>query len=277
MTNESYYRIPLPDAWQECFKTLRRSIVNTSCSEAVLELYLSRITREAMANVHWLEDACPEFIPPAAWPISEANLPELPVVEEDQCLLIGQHQVMHRWQAPLMEILAQNVCQNGGNILEIGFGLGIASEAIQRCDIKSHTIIEGHPAVFQRMVDWAQARSGANIRTVPGLWSSAIPRLGTFDGVLFDPYPLNEDEFRQHWLEDITFAAHFFPHASRLLREDGRFTYYSNEIDSVSREHQRQLLRYFRRIEIEIVDGLCPPPSCQYWWASTMVAITAIK
>ena len=32
--------------------------------------------------------------------------------------------VMHEWEHPLMKAKADWVCQNGGDILELGFGMG---------------------------------------------------------------------------------------------------------------------------------------------------------
>ena len=69
----------------------------------------------------------------------------------------------------------------------------------------------------------------------------------------------------------------FFQEAADLLRPGGAFTYFSNEVDSLSREHQRALLRRFQRIEVSIVDNLEPPEECQYWWAPSMVVVKAIK
>ena len=37
---------------------------------------------------------------------------------------------------------AEVICKNGGDILEIGFGMGISATHIQSYDINSHTSIE---------------------------------------------------------------------------------------------------------------------------------------
>ena len=41
-------------------------------------------------------------------------------------------QVMMDWEAPLMQAHAQVVCHNQGDILEVGFGMGISSTYIQQ-------------------------------------------------------------------------------------------------------------------------------------------------
>jgi hypothetical protein len=112
---------------------------------------------------------------------------------------------------------------------------------------------------------------------VEGEWQNVADGLGPFDGLFFDTYPTNEEEFRQAALESVTFAESFFPVAARLLRDGGRFTYYSNEIDSFSRAHQRSLLRYFRKFTLRVVDSLRPPEDCNYWWADSMAVVKAVK
>ncbi len=41
-------------------------------------------------------------------------------------------QVMNSWEESLMLRKSQWVCENGGNILEIGFGMGISANFIQQ-------------------------------------------------------------------------------------------------------------------------------------------------
>ena len=40
-------------------------------------------------------------------------------------------EVMMEGEAPIMEKCAKYICQNGGDILEIGFGMGICADYIQ--------------------------------------------------------------------------------------------------------------------------------------------------
>ena len=76
-------------------------------------------------------------------------------------------------------------------------------------------------------------------------------------------------------LESVTFAEHFFATAARCLRPGGVFSYFTNEIDSFSRRHQRKLLEYFASLSLEVVRGLRPPPDSNYWWADSMVVVRA--
>ena len=57
----------------------------------------------------------------------------------------GEFEVMMDWEDSLMSASAAYVCENGGDILEIGYGMGISAGYIQSHSISSHTIIENHP------------------------------------------------------------------------------------------------------------------------------------
>ena len=77
------------------------------------------------------------------------------IFEDDKIYHIDEEgfewQVMMSWEDPIMKASADYVCGNGGNILEIGFGMGISANYIQANDINSHTIIENHPQVIEKV------------------------------------------------------------------------------------------------------------------------------
>ena len=105
----------------------------------------------------------------------------------------GEHEhqeleVMMSWEAPIMEKSAEFVCQNGGDILEIGFGMGIASNYIQDHGVLSHTIIELHPQIAEKARQWAIDKPGVTV--IEGDWIDVLPTLGNFDGIFFDAYGL---------------------------------------------------------------------------------------
>ena len=66
-----------------------------------------------------------------------------------------QYEVMMDWEDNIMSASAAYICQNGGDILEIGFGMGISANYIQTHTIASHTIIENHPQIITKAQDWA--------------------------------------------------------------------------------------------------------------------------
>jgi hypothetical protein len=97
--------------------------------------------------------------------------------------------VMHIGEKRLMDVFAEIGCSNGGHILEIGFGMNLSADAIQNRNVLSHTIIEIHPEIFEKAVEWSKGKK--NVKLVLGDWEDVIPKLNTkFDGVLHDAFGL---------------------------------------------------------------------------------------
>jgi len=99
------------------------------------------------------------------------------------------HYVMHSAEKSLMHKLADITTVNGGNILEIGFGMGICSDRIQETPgILSHTIIEVHPEIYKRALEWSIGKN--NVKVLLGDWIEVIPKIRDlkFDGVLHDTH-----------------------------------------------------------------------------------------
>jgi guanidinoacetate N-methyltransferase len=192
-------------------------------------------------------------------------------------LLIKGQEVMQDWERPLMAAMARQVAGTHGDVLEVGFGMGISADCIQELGVRSHTIIEANLEVVAELERWRGRHGDRDIRVIPGRWQDVIDGLDRFDAVLFDTYPTSESEFLAHVVRDVTYAAHFFPYAAAHLRPGGAFTYYTNEIDSLGRAHQRRLLEHFSSLTLEVVAGLRPPPECTYWWADCMVVVKATR
>ncbi|VDK38873.1 unnamed protein product [Taenia asiatica] len=130
--------------------------------------------------------------------------------------------VMMDWERPLMARHAAWICFADVNTAErprslhtlnVGFGMGIVDEEIMSHAPVSHTIIEAHPQVLEKMeaTGWTQ-RSG--VRVCRGRWQDVVPRLEheiaegklePFDGVFFDTYAEDDRDLSQfhHYLPRI--------------------------------------------------------------------------
>ena len=109
------------------------------------------------------------------------------IFSDDKITISGSNvEVMMDWEHPIMSASAAYVTEGGGDILEIGFGMGIASGYIQSHSISSHTIIENHPQVIERLETWASGKS--NVTIVSQSWQEVTSSLGKFDGIFFDDY-----------------------------------------------------------------------------------------
>lgn len=191
---------------------------------------------------------------------------------------LTDEQIMEDWQIPVMEAMAEIVCEASGDVLEIGFGRGVASEIIQQLGVRSHTISECNPSVVDRFKEWRLKHPDSDIHLLEGLWQERVDDMGLYDGVFFHTYPLNEEEYVDQVVQSVTFAEHFFSTASDHLRPAGVFTYLTNEFDSLSRAHQRLLFRHFRSFSLSKVSELqIPQETRDAMWSNSMVIVRAVK
>ena len=130
------------------------------------------------------------------------------IVEEDSNI-----EVMMDWEDTIMQESAEYVCESKGDILEIGFGMGICSDYIQSQGVNSHTIIEIHPQIIEKLKTWASGKS--NVTIVEGDWYT-VNGLSTYDGIFLDTYgDLNLNNFKAFALS--------------RLKSDGKITYWNNK------------------------------------------------
>jgi guanidinoacetate N-methyltransferase len=196
-----------------------------------------------------------------------------PVVHDGHALTILGHPVMEDWEHPYMKRLAEIASKNGGRVLEIGFGLGIAASYIQQTKkVKEHIIIEANHEIAEMARAFCKtAHSTAHV--IEGLWEDVIDQItdGTLDGILHDAYPLDESE--------VMGQVHFAKTAHRKLKTGGVFTYFSDEAHRFRDDHLHRLLDAgFQKhnIQGEVVE-VNPPESCRYWNIPRVLAPTVVK
>ncbi|KAM2925552.1 hypothetical protein FF1_043054 [Malus domestica] len=134
---------------------------------------------------------------------------------EDKLMDSNCKAVMMAWEHPLMEAHAKAVCSGGGHILNIGFGMGLVDTAIQKYSPASHTIVEAHPEVYQRMIrtGWAQKD---NVNIIFGRWQDVLPQLKSYDGIFFDTYGEYYEDLRE-----------FHQHLPVLLKPGGIYSFFN--------------------------------------------------
>jgi|TARA_R110000796_G_scaffold31997_1_gene84236 tRNA A58 N-methylase Trm61 len=138
---------------------------------------------------------------------------------KDKILDERNHEVMMDWETPIMEEHARIVTKNGGDILEIGFGMGICSDFIQQANIKSHTIIEIHDQVFDRLLEWAKDKP--NVIPIKGDWFNSIPNK-KYNGIMHDTW------------EDKNYH-NFIPIVKNYLKSKGIITYYNPDLEHITK------------------------------------------
>jgi len=198
---------------------------------------------------------------------------------DEHNLIIAGQQVMQDWELPLMDAMAKVVTESHGDILEAGFGMALSATCIQKYGVRSYTIMEANDEVVKRFHEWKKQFPGRDIRLLHGRWHDTHHQVAdeSMDGVFFDTVPTFEDEYLREVIDNVVMAEDFFPVAARVLRPGGIFTWYTNEIDTLSRRHQRLIQKYFRSFEVIVCRPLYPPEDCHYWFADSMVVVKAVK
>lgn len=127
--------------------------------------------------------------------------------------------VMMNWESEWMKRSAEIVCSTKGDILNIGFGLGIVDSFIQTHNPKTHTIVEAHPDIYAKMLkDGWQNKPGVKI--IHGRWQDVKDQLTQYDGIYFDTY------------RDAGFIDQLIPLVKKILKPSGVFSYWEGRYNS---------------------------------------------
>ncbi|RKO84039.1 S-adenosyl-L-methionine-dependent methyltransferase, partial [Blyttiomyces helicus] len=154
--------------------------------------------------------------PASAHPSNVGYLSRRLTYSEGKLLDSDNNAVMMGWEAPLMVLHARAIAPTPGlDVLNVGFGLGLIDEELQKLKPKTHTIIEAHPDVYAKMVaDGWDKKDG--VRIVFGRWQDVIYDIGVFDGIFFDTFGEYYDDLKA-----------FHECVPNILRETGTYSYFN--------------------------------------------------
>ena len=238
---------------------------------------IQQSVNELVSELYHLDKAAKSYVPGSQRVLLKDEWKTSPANYDGSQLIIQGHQVMQEWERPVMKAMAEWVAETHGDVLEVGFGMGISATYIQEVGVKSYTLVECNDGVIEAFEKWRLSYPNSDIRLIRGKWQDTTELLGSYDGVFFDAYATSEEEITAYVRNSVTFAQAFFPVASNCLREGGVFTYFTDEVDSFSRAHQRAVLEFFRSMTLSAVRPLFPPQDCNYWWEDSMMIVKAIK
>ena len=145
-----------------------------------------------------------------------AFVDEILTFEDTKIITEFGDEVMMSWESTIMQKCAEFICHNSGDVLEIGFGMGICSDYIQSQGVNSHTIVEIHPQIIERLNAWASDKS--NVTVIEGDWNS-VSGLSTYDGIFIDTY--GDDSW-----------ANFKDFALAKVKSGAKITYWNNFTDN---------------------------------------------
>jgi len=229
---------------------------------------LNRVMRETSEELNYLNHIAPDFIKGSESPVS---------LDREQQSLVAED-IMEDWQIPVMKAMASSVARSAGDVLEVGMGRGIASGFIQEHSPRSHTLVECNNDIANEFPAWRAQYPNSDVNLLHDLWQNCLDETHQYDGILFHTYPLTEQDFVDQVVNSVTFAEHFFELASKMMRPGGAFTYLTNEIDSLSRAHQRALFHHFDSFSLTLIKDLNIPENTRdSLWSQQIVHVVARK
>lgn len=94
--------------------------------------------------------------------------------------------VMDKGSEDITEIYSHIVCQNKGDVLDVGFGMGFSANKISQL-ADTYTCIEVNPQIYEKAQEWAKDKS--NVKIIFGNWIDILPTLNKkFDGIFMDTH-----------------------------------------------------------------------------------------
>lgn len=163
--------------------------------------------------------------------------------------------ILTEWKKNYTQALV-NALKPSGNVLEIGFGIGIAAELIQKnYHPKSLTIIEPNAQMAAAAKNWAKQHK--NVTVIEGNWQTHLPKQGKFDAIFFN-YPLEHDVEIINFLfpDEAKKAIHEAKKALHSLEEhisemNNKFS--DKEIDdfykNIGKHNQEELPVFFQKLK----------------------------
>lgn len=141
--------------------------------------------------------------------------------ESDKITMEDGSEVMMSWEDDLMSASAAYITENGGDILEVGFGMGISAGYMHSHSINSHTIVENHPEIIPKAIEWASNKS--NVVIISQSWYDVRDSLGTFDGIFFDTYADENTQYFSSSLSGLTKSGTKVTFWNNLTEENNQF------------------------------------------------------
>lgn len=236
---------------------------------------VNKLMNEAARDLEQTSELSRRFVHGTKRPAIPEDWGQQEVAYDDKQLMLKGHQVMQAWEDRIMQAMAENITQTHGDILEIGFGMGISATHILEQGVRSYTVVEPNVNVMKAFENWREKYASTPVKLLRGNWQDVSNQFTEYDGVSFDPYFVADPGSVE--VESSTAVGSFLPLVVPHIREGGVMTYFTREIDSFSRAHQRMLFKYFRSVEIKKIADLTPPDDCNYWWADSMMVVKAVK
>lgn len=139
--------------------------------------------------------------------------------------------VMAKGAKAITEIHCYVVCQNRGDILDIGFGMGFSANKIYEL-ADSYTCIEINSQIYQRALEWAKDKP--NVTLFNGDWIDIIPTMDKkFDGIFFDTHNDPNSHLAEKYAKLVSKEGTIFSHWNYFqIRDVDELNIYKCSVDA---------------------------------------------
>lgn len=189
-------------------------------------------------------------------------VPEIIEDSRGKTLKILGHDVMSSFEVHYMKALGDVVTRNGGNVLNVGYGLGYLDIAIESHrefrNLKEHYIIE-----INRHIASTAEENLPNCHVICADWHEAIHEFeeNQFDGIVYDGYPLKFGDVHRDGVEFIEHVIH-----KRILKKGGVLTFYADAIEQFGANFLAHLNDLgFSEVTTQKMENIQPPEGIEYW------------
>lgn len=129
---------------------------------------------------------------------------------KDSAGMLNDGIVMDKVAKDITEEFCKIVHTPNACILDVGFGLGYSANKFYELGVKSYTVIEINPQIYNKACEWAKDKP--NVKVLMGDWQNVIPELKTagekFDGIFMDTYGDNLEKYTSFERHAKTIADH---------------------------------------------------------------------
>ena len=138
--------------------------------------------------------------------------------------------VMAKGAKSITEIFSYVVSQNGGDVLDVGFGMGFSANKISEL-VDTYTCIEINPQIYKTAKEWAKDKP--NVEIIFGDWIDVIPSLNKkFDGIFFDTHNDPNSHLAEKYAKLISKEGTIFSHWNYfMIRDTKELNTYRCEVD----------------------------------------------
>lgn len=145
-------------------------------------------------------------------------------IDEHGDLIIAERVSIQSWENYLQQALVKYAVNAGDVVMEVGYGLGMASKAIYERRVLQHWLVEAHPEVINENFGFIRDRY-AGVLLAP--WQELFPLINgsSIDALVFDPDLPSSKQFSGSLQDTLEFVSDALQSAARILRKSGRMTF----------------------------------------------------